>query len=157
MCVLLLFWFITALCCGAVFIQQPMLLCVRLFFVAVSVCVAVGSMVSRLLGFMVFMVYVSGVIVLFLYMLRVYPNEIFFVKYKFLIAWRGVLILVSLSFFYCIRYSYRLVTSSGMIFDYMRLRSQCSLFVVIALMLFIVLLVVCHLCIKRLVPLRLLK
>ena len=157
MCVLGLFWFTTFVCCGAVFIQQPMLLCVRLFFVAVSVCITLGSIVRRLLGFVVFMVYVSGVMVLFLYLLRVYPNEMFFVKYKFLILRVRLFIVISLSLLFCVKYSCRLAIGRGVVFDYLRLKSQFELFVIIALLLFIVLLVVCHLCMKRAVPLRLFK
>nr|Q00570.2 RecName: Full=NADH-ubiquinone oxidoreductase chain 6; AltName: Full=NADH dehydrogenase subunit 6 [Mytilus edulis]AAA70245.2 NADH dehydrogenase subunit 6 [Mytilus edulis] len=57
--------------------KQPISLGLVLLSGSMIACVEIALEVSSLLGFLLFLTYVSGVMVLFLYVLSIYPNEVY--------------------------------------------------------------------------------
>nr|QDO71935.1 NADH dehydrogenase subunit 6 [Mytilisepta virgata] len=64
------------ICCGSVFSSEPFTLGFSLISCCLMVCLLMVKVSSSLLAFLVFMSYVSGIMVLFLYVLSVHPNQI---------------------------------------------------------------------------------
>lgn len=63
-------------------VMQPIPLGLLLLLRSGVLCVIVRLEMRRLLGLLLFITYVRGVMVLFLYVLRIYPNEIYSVDLK---------------------------------------------------------------------------
>lgn len=63
-------------------VMQPIPLGLLLLLRSGVLCVIVILEVRRLLGLLLFITYVRGIIVLFLYVLRIYPNEVYSVNLK---------------------------------------------------------------------------
>lgn len=57
--------------------KQPISLGLVLLVGSIISCVEIALEIRRLLGFLLFLTYVRGIIVLFLYVLRIYPNEVY--------------------------------------------------------------------------------
>lgn len=58
-----------------VFIFQPYVLILVLLSLSFLICIMIGRRYRSLLGFLLFIIYVGGVLILFIYVLRVFPNE----------------------------------------------------------------------------------
>lgn len=149
------------ICTGLMFVfsivliaKQPISLGLVLLAGSIIVCVEVTLEVRRLLGFLLFLTYVRGVIVLFLYVLRIYPNEVYRFNSKFFIVRiRGCVII---GFIRLINYEY--TETNGLLFiRFIAETSGLRLYILIARALLFVILVVSYLCIKTVVPLRKLK
>lgn len=134
--------------------KQPISLGLVLLVGSIIVCVEVTLEVRRLLGFLLFLTYVRGVIVLFLYVLRIYPNEVYRFNSKFFTV--GMSWCVIIGFIRLINYEY--TETNGLLFiRFIAETSGLGLYILIARALLFVILVVSYLCIKTVVPLRKLK
>nr|UZZ44475.1 NADH dehydrogenase subunit 6 [Vignadula atrata] len=58
-------------------VSQPLFLCFMLGIMAVLVSFVLGSQCSSLTGFFVFLIYIGGLMVLFGYVLSIFPNQRF--------------------------------------------------------------------------------
>ena len=134
--------------------KQPISLGLVLLVGSIIVCVEVTLEVRRLLGFLLFLTYVRGVIVLFLYVLRIYPDEVYRFNSKFFTV--GMSWCVIIGFIRLINYEY--TETNGLLFiRFIAETSGLGLYILIARALLFVILVVSYLCIKTVVPLRKLK
>lgn len=134
--------------------KQPISLGLVLLVGSIIVCVEVTLEVRRLLGFLLFLTYVRGVIVLFLYVLRIYPNEVYQFSSRFFIV--GVRWGVIIGFIILINYEYT-ETNGLLSIRFIAEISGLGLYILIARVLLFVILVVSYLCVKTVVPLRKLK
>nr|ABY20690.1 NADH dehydrogenase subunit 6 [Mytilus trossulus] len=134
--------------------KQPISLGLVLLVGSMMVCVEVTLEVSSLLGFLLFLTYVSGVMVLFLYVLSIYPNEVYRFNSKFFtvgMSWCVIMGLMSLM-------NYEYTETNGVLFmSFMAETSGLGLYILMASALLFVMLVVSYLCMKTVVPLRKLK
>nr|YP_009681476.1 NADH dehydrogenase subunit 6 [Mytilisepta keenae]QDO71863.1 NADH dehydrogenase subunit 6 [Mytilisepta keenae] len=140
------------ICCGSVFSSEPFTLGFSLISVCLMVCLLMVGASSSLLAFLVFMSYVSGVMILFLYVLSVHPNQLHSMSSgkKFLCFFSFVLGIL-------VWYGYGdiFVEFSGLEgFCFVGMSSYWSLFLFMGLVLLFVLFVVCYLCKKKRLPLR---
>lgn len=88
---------VVRLCWSVVFVSQPYLLGLVLLISSILVCLIIGVNIRRFLGFLLFIRYVGGLIVLFVYVLSVFPNEMYNFKTKtFFIRLRFIGVLVVL-------------------------------------------------------------
>lgn len=134
--------------------RQPISLGLVLLRGSMIACVGIGLEVRSLLGFLLFLTYVRGVIVLFLYVLRIYPNEVYRLNLGCTLALVMFCIIISLTGI--INYEYS--EPSGSLFIRFISESRgLRLYVLIAVVLLFVMLVVSYLCIKTVVPLRVVK
>jgi len=134
--------------------KQPISLGLVLLRGSIIACVEVALEVRRLLGFLLFLTYVRGVIVLFLYVLRIYPNEVYRFNLEFMVLVRRCCARVVLMGL--MNYEYREISGS-LFLSFMAERSGLRLYILIAGVLLFVILVVSYLCIKTMVPLRRVK
>jgi len=134
--------------------KQPISLGLVLLRGSIIACVEIALEVRSLLGFLLFLTYVRGVIVLFLYVLRIYPNEVYRFNLEFVIIVRrccAIMGLVGLM-------NYEYVEIRGSLFlRFMAEGRGLRLYILIAGVLLFVMLVVSYLCIKTIVPLRRVK
>nr|ALM88218.1 NADH dehydrogenase subunit 6 [Mytilus edulis] len=134
--------------------KQPISLGLVLLVGSMMVCVEVTLEVSSLLGFLLFLTYVSGVMVLFLYVLSIYPNEVYRFNSKFFTVGMGWCVIMG--FMSLMNYEY--TETNGLLFmSFMAETSGLGLYILMASALLFVMLVVSYLCMKTVVPLRKLK
>nr|YP_009681484.1 NADH dehydrogenase subunit 6 [Crenomytilus grayanus]QDO71875.1 NADH dehydrogenase subunit 6 [Crenomytilus grayanus] len=135
----------------ALIAKQPISLGLVLLVGSMVSCVEIALEVSSLLGFLLFLTYVSGVMVLFLYVLSIYPNEVYRFNLSFIVIVVGCSFAVSLMMM--VNYEYTEI--SGFLFlGFMAEKSGLSLYILMASVLLFVMLVVSYLCMKTMVPLR---
>lgn len=133
----------------------PYALAIFLIILSLSICFLVRWFYRRLIGLLIFIIYVGGVLIIFLYSLRVLPNEKnirFYSDYRrgffyFLCLW---VLFVSQGY----HFEKMSIFNYEMSFHYIRLVSFGGIFVFMALVLFFLILVVCNLCDKKRIPLR---
>nr|YP_009681528.1 NADH dehydrogenase subunit 6 [Septifer bilocularis]QDO71948.1 NADH dehydrogenase subunit 6 [Septifer bilocularis] len=148
-------FFISVVCCACVCSVQPLVLGFFLIINSLLVSVVVGAVTSSLLGFLFFMTYVGGVMVLFLYVLSIYPNEI----HKMLMSWQmfGLLIFIFLFFVSFFSLCINMMSYSvekEMVFHYMSVAESWDLFVFLAVVLLFCMMIVSYVCMKKRVPFR---
>nr|YP_004842048.1 NADH dehydrogenase subunit 6 [Mytilus californianus]ACV65357.1 NADH dehydrogenase subunit 6 [Mytilus californianus]AFR45278.1 NADH dehydrogenase subunit 6 [Mytilus californianus] len=146
MCVSLMFMFSIVLIA-----KQPISLGLVLLMGSMISCVEIALEISSLLGFLLFLTYVSGVMVLFLYVLSIYPNEV----YRFNLEFIGIVMSCSILTGLIITMNYEYTEINGSLFlSFMAEMSGLSLYILMAGVLLFVMLVVSYLCMKTMVPLR---
>nr|WPM98361.1 NADH dehydrogenase subunit 6 [Mytella strigata] len=155
MSLLLIYWVVISLCTVVVFISQPYLLGLILLTTSMFVCMLIGVSISTFLGFLVFMSYVGGLMVLFVYVLSVFPNEF----YDFKAGSLGLsMLFISLVFFMfsgLVSKVNLLSTSGGAVnFHYMSFSCYWDVFVFMALFLLLIMMCVSYLVMKKRMPLR---
>nr|ACP04321.1 NADH dehydrogenase subunit 6 [Mytilus galloprovincialis]AHZ44270.1 NADH dehydrogenase subunit 6 [Mytilus galloprovincialis]AII78611.1 NADH dehydrogenase subunit 6 [Mytilus trossulus] len=134
--------------------KQPISLGLVLLSGSMIACVEIALEVSSLLGFLLFLTYVSGVMVLFLYVLSIYPNEVYRFNLEFVMIVSSCCAMMG--FVGLMNYEY--VEISGSLFlSFMAEGSGLSLYILMAGVLLFVMLVVSYLCMKTMVPLRSVK
>nr|ADJ80441.1 NADH dehydrogenase subunit 6 [Mytilus trossulus] len=134
--------------------SQPISLGLVLLSGSMIACVGIGLEVSSLLGFLLFLTYVSGVMVLFLYVLSIYPNEVYSLNLGCTLALVMFCTMMSLTGMMNYEYS---EPSGSLFMSFMSESSGLSLYVLMAVVLLFVMLVVSYLCMKTVVPLRVVK
>nr|AFR45266.1 NADH dehydrogenase subunit 6 [Mytilus californianus] len=132
-------------------VMQPIPLGLLLLLSSGVLCVIVMLEVSSLLGLLLFMTYVSGIMVLFLYVLSIYPNEVYSVNLKLSVT----------ALLFGVMGSVAVTKDSGYSEDrgcpslaFMNDLWGLSLYVFLALILLCVMLIVASLCKKSSYPLR---
>nr|AII78559.1 NADH dehydrogenase subunit 6 [Mytilus trossulus] len=134
--------------------KQPISLGLVLLSGSMIACVEIALEVSSLLGFLLFLTYVSGVMVLFLYVLSIYPNEVYRFNLEFVMIVSSCCAMMGLVGLM----NYEYVEISGSLFlSFMAEGSGLSLYILMAGALLFVMLVVSYLCMKTMVPLRSVK
>nr|ANH09345.1 NADH dehydrogenase subunit 6 [Mytilus trossulus] len=134
--------------------KQPISLGLVLLSGSMIACVEIALEVSSLLGFLLFLTYVSGVMVLFLYVLSIYPNEVYRFNLEFVMIVSSCCAMMGLVGLM----NYEYVEISGSLFlSFMAEGSGLSLYILMAGVLLFVMLVVSYLCMKTMVPLRSVK
>nr|ACU81242.1 NADH dehydrogenase subunit 6 [Mytilus trossulus] len=134
--------------------SQPISLGLVLLSGSMIACVGIGLEVGSLLGFLLFLTDVSGVMVLFLYVLSIYPNEVYRLNLGCTLALVMFCIMMSLTGMMNYEYS---EPSGSLFMSFMSESSGLSLYVLMAVVLLFVMLVVSYLCMKTVVPLRVVK
>lgn len=149
------------MCVGLMFVfsivliaKQPISLGLVLLIGSIISCVEIALEIRRLLGFLLFLTYVRGVIVLFLYVLRIYPNEV----YRFNLEFIVIVIRCSIVTRLVITMNYEYTEINGSLFlRFIAEGRGLRLYILIAGVLLFVMLVVSYLCMKTMVPLRRVK
>nr|WPW47652.1 NADH dehydrogenase subunit 6 [Mytilus coruscus] len=149
------------MCVGLMFVfsivliaKQPISLGLVLLMGSMISCVEIALEISSLLGFLLFLTYVSGVMVLFLYVLSIYPNEVYRFNLEFIVIVMSCSIVTSL----VITMNYEYTEINGSLFlSFMAEGSGLSLYILMGGVLLFVMLVVSYLCMKTMVPLRSVK
>ncbi|YP_448737.1 NADH dehydrogenase subunit 6 (mitochondrion) [Mytilus trossulus] len=134
--------------------KQPISLGLVLLSGSMIACVEVTLEVSSLLGFLLFLTYVSGVMVLFLYVLSIYPNEVYRFNLEFMVLVSSCC--ASVVLMGLMNYEYSEISGS-LFLSFMAESSGLSLYILMAGVLLFVMLVVSYLCMKTMVPLRSVK
>lgn len=149
------------MCVGLMFVfsivliaKQPISLGLVLLIGSIISCVEIALEIRRLLGFLLFLTYVRGVIVLFLYVLRIYPNEV----YRFNLEFIVIVIRCSIVTRLVITMNYEYTEINGSLFlRFIAEGRGLRLYILIGGVLLFVMLVVSYLCMKTMVPLRRVK
>lgn len=139
--------------------RLPLFLILALFACSFLVCLLVGGLFSGLLGFLVFISYVSGVMVLFLYSLRLCPIQKHVYRSKDS-EFRWVYTVISAVLLFVGRDeldSNCCLFSREVIVHYISLQGWYVVFLYMVLVLFYVMVVVCNICDKKATPLREMK
>nr|QKY75027.1 NADH dehydrogenase subunit 6 [Semimytilus algosus] len=141
--------------CMSVLASEPFSLGVALVSCALMVCILLCQLNSSLLGFLVFMSYVGGVMVLFLYVLSVHPNQVHKIHFhESIFMFCSLISVVIIAMWY---QSSFVVPSKLESYSYVGMESYWKLNLIMAVILLYALLVVCFLCMKKRSPLRSLK
>lgn len=155
------FYIIVALfvfCCVRIVVVEPYLLGFLLLLCSIVICFSVGLLSSSLMGLLVFIIYVGGLMVLFMYVLSVFPNEYYSFYY-----WKIGIIFISLvlSIFFCLTtdlgrsYGWFALTYRKVhCFHYISLKFCWDVFVFMAVFLLLIIIVVCFLVVKKRLPMR---
>lgn len=152
MWVLLLFILLVFVCSCIALFWQPIILGFILIRRSLLVCLFIAAEIRRVLGLIMFLTYVRGVIVLFLYVLRIFPNEVYYIKFNLFLVYTGLIIGISMY----IGKDINLFSSDNNIlnFSFISNLNHCGLYLLIALILLYIIIVVSYLCIKKNKPLR---
>nr|YP_009117166.1 NADH dehydrogenase subunit 6 [Perna perna]AJC00156.1 NADH dehydrogenase subunit 6 [Perna perna] len=135
-----------------VFVSEPYPLGSGLILTCFGLCYGLAYYVSSLLGFLVFVGYVGGVMVLFLYVVSIHPNQKFTLKSKRIsLLIFLVLVLFTVPVWYL---SNRVEGSSLSNLHFINGVNFMELFVFMGLILLVNLCIVCCLCMKKSLPLR---
>nr|QHO63862.1 NADH dehydrogenase subunit 6 [Geukensia demissa] len=134
-------------------IVSPLMLGVLLVINAMFLCIVSSLVYSSLLGLIIFLSYVGGVLVVFSYVLSVYPNDYQYVKSSEVNLSVFFLILFTAGLF-CWYSSIPLSPSGKVLFSFISLGDNYVLYVIMSVTLLYVLMVVCFLCKKVRSPLR---
>ena len=141
-----------SLICFSVLVKEPLILGVFLVLRALIVCRLLSFWVRSLLRLVIFLSYVGGVIVLFVYVLRVNPNELYRMNLKLSFMLLLFFVVLIRAYFWLLNFSS--VVNNQVTFSFIRLGRYWILYFYIGIVLLFSLLVVCYLCIKKRAPLR---
>ena len=152
MVLLVRFMLVVSLVSVLLFVKEPYPLGGVLILRCRGVCYALSYFLSSLLGFLVFISYVGGVIVLFLYVVRIHPNQMFGPK----VVKLSVVFIVSLVVvcFYGWYYSSFVIQKSLSCFHFINTSTYRELYLLIGAILLVNLCIVCCICMKKGLPLR---
>nr|ATB19122.1 NADH dehydrogenase subunit 6 [Bathymodiolus manusensis] len=143
-----LFFISCLVCCFMLSIGEPLFMGVILFVVASVVSVLLGLEMGSLVGYFVFLIYIGGLMVLFGYVLSIFPNQRFGAPVLFV----KLLLVVLLSFVVIFH------KNKGDQFMSLGGFGSClgsgSMYLFVAFLLLFVLLLVVAFCKKRRMPLR---
>nr|YP_009058845.1 NADH dehydrogenase subunit 6 [Brachidontes exustus]AIM58713.1 NADH dehydrogenase subunit 6 [Brachidontes exustus] len=134
------------------FIMEPYPLGMMLIFSCVGLCYGLSYYVSSLLSFLVFMSYVGGVMVLFLYVVSIHPNQKFNVSFKWHFLWISLFLTSFWLFGWYLNMS--LGQSSLKSFHFVNVGNFTELYLLMGVILLVNLCVVCNICMKKTLPLR---
>lgn len=148
---LLFFSFISSVIITVFLSVSPYIFLLCIILIRIGVSLLVGVLLRRFMGFLVFLVYVSGVQILFLFSLSVVPEELYNVVSKYLYSFVIALIL-NLGLFTGLNYS-SLSLHTIKLYYIGDSRHWIS-FLLMVLFLVILILCCCGLCAKKDVPLR---
>nr|YP_010317939.1 NADH dehydrogenase subunit 6 [Geukensia demissa]UJM44217.1 NADH dehydrogenase subunit 6 [Geukensia demissa] len=140
------------LICLSVLVKEPLVLGVLLVLSALVVCSVLSFWVSSLLSLVVFLSYVGGVMVLFVYVLSVNPNEFYSLNFSSFFFLSMFFVLLMSIYIWLLNFSF--VISDKVIFSFIGVGSYWILSLYMGMMLLFSLLVVCYLCMKKRAPLR---
>nr|YP_010230652.1 NADH dehydrogenase subunit 6 [Bathymodiolus aduloides]QSV10329.1 NADH dehydrogenase subunit 6 [Bathymodiolus aduloides] len=144
----LLFFMSSLGCCFMLSIGEPLFMGVVLFVVSFVVSVLLGLEMGSLVGYFVFLIYIGGLMVLFGYVLSIFPNQRFGTPVLFV----KLLLAVLLSFIVIFH------KNKGDQFMGLGGFGSClgsgSMYLFVAFLLLFVLLLVVAFCKKRRMPLR---
>nr|AXP84551.1 NADH dehydrogenase subunit 6 [Perumytilus purpuratus] len=138
--------------CGSMVASEPFTLGVSLVFCALMVCMIISKVSSSLLAFLIFMSYVGGVMILFLYVLSVHPNQIHAINVSKIFFVLSFMVVVTISLCWFNEMFFDSISLGNFSFVSMSMFSFLYLFM--AVILLYALLVVCYLCMKKRSPLR---
>nr|YP_010408178.1 NADH dehydrogenase subunit 6 [Brachidontes pharaonis]URF22677.1 NADH dehydrogenase subunit 6 [Brachidontes pharaonis] len=134
------------------FVNEPYPLGGVLILSCVGVCYGLSYYLSSLLGFLVFMSYVGGVMVLFLYVVSIHPNQVFGRKIFTGSPIFGLSLVLSCCYGW---YGSSFVVQSRLgSFHFINLGVYGELYLLMGAILLINLCIVCCICMKKSVPLR---
>lgn len=119
------------------------------------VCMIIGVNVRTFLALLLFMRYVGGLMVLFIYVLSVFPNEMYNFEVMGFMIVSVALIMRFLCFsIFPVKRQFLRVGSKKGLFHYIRFVGYWDVFVFIALFLLFIMMCVSYLVIKKRMPLR---
>nr|YP_009521275.1 NADH dehydrogenase subunit 6 [Perumytilus purpuratus]AXP84511.1 NADH dehydrogenase subunit 6 [Perumytilus purpuratus] len=138
--------------CMSLSAREPFMLGVSLVSCSLMVCIIMCKVSSSILSMLVFMSYVGGLMVLFLYVLSVHPNQVHELSFSFFFFFLFFIVLtaVGLIWYFEVFFSCPCLVH----FDFVGMKSFYHLYLFMACLLLFALLVVCYLCVKKRCPLR---
>jgi hypothetical protein len=129
-------------------IREPLFMGLCLFIVSFVISVLLGLEINSLVGYFVFLIYIGGLIVLFGYVLRIFPNQRFGAPVLFV----KLLLAVLVGFVVFFHKNKRaLFVRLG---DFGSCLGSGNIYLFVAVLLLFVLLLVVAFCKKRRMPLR---
>lgn len=131
-----------------IMVTEPLMLGLLLLVNSLWVAIIVGVTVRRLLGFFIFLVYVGGIIVVFSYVVRLVPNQLFSYPRFPMLGWLAV------CFMRCVGRVRGFPQVSYVSYRVLRYGGGVIIYVFIGGLLLLVLLVVVSICFKEGLPLR---
>lgn len=143
-----LFFISSLVCCFILRIREPLFMGLSLFAVSFAISVLLGLEIRSLVGYFVFLIYIGGLMVLFGYVLRIFPNQRFGVPVLFV-----KLLLVVLVRFVVVFHKNK-GASFVRLGDFGSCLSSGNIYLFVAVLLLFVLLLVVAFCKKRRMPLR---
>nr|YP_010230678.1 NADH dehydrogenase subunit 6 [Bathymodiolus brooksi]QSV10355.1 NADH dehydrogenase subunit 6 [Bathymodiolus brooksi] len=144
----LLFSISSLVCCFMLSISEPLFMGLCLFTVSFVISVLLGLEMNSLVGYFVFLIYIGGLMVLFGYVLSIFPNQRFGAPVLFVKLLLAVLV-GFVVFFH--KNKSALFVSLG---DFGSCLGSGNMYLFVAVLLLFVLLLVVAFCKKRRMPLR---
>nr|WIW39678.1 NADH dehydrogenase subunit 6 [Bathymodiolus septemdierum] len=135
-------------CCFMLSISEPLFMGLSLFAVSFAISVLLGLEMSSLVGYFVFLIYIGGLMVLFGYVLSIFPNQRFGAPVLFV-----KLLLVVLVGFVVVFHKNK-GESFVSLGDFGYCLGSGNMYLFVAVLLLFVLLLVVAFCKKRRMPLR---
>nr|WIW40991.1 NADH dehydrogenase subunit 6 [Bathymodiolus septemdierum] len=135
-------------CCFMLSISEPLFMGLSLFAVSFAISVLLGLEMSSLVGYFVFLIYIGGLMVLFGYVLSIFPNQRFGAPVLFV-----KLLLVVLVGFVAVFHKNK-GESFVSLGDFGSCLGSGNMYLFVAVLLLFVLLLVVAFCKKRRMPLR---
>nr|YP_010230704.1 NADH dehydrogenase subunit 6 [Bathymodiolus marisindicus]WIW39665.1 NADH dehydrogenase subunit 6 [Bathymodiolus septemdierum]QSV10381.1 NADH dehydrogenase subunit 6 [Bathymodiolus marisindicus]WIW39691.1 NADH dehydrogenase subunit 6 [Bathymodiolus septemdierum]WIW39717.1 NADH dehydrogenase subunit 6 [Bathymodiolus septemdierum]WIW39730.1 NADH dehydrogenase subunit 6 [Bathymodiolus septemdierum] len=135
-------------CCFMLSISEPLFMGLSLFAVSFAISVLLGLEMSSLVGYFVFLIYIGGLMVLFGYVLSIFPNQRFGAPVLFV-----KLLLVVLVGFVVVFHKNK-GESFVSLGDFGSCLGSGNMYLFVAVLLLFVLLLVVAFCKKRRMPLR---
>nr|YP_010570458.1 NADH dehydrogenase subunit 6 [Bathymodiolus puteoserpentis]UZG65971.1 NADH dehydrogenase subunit 6 [Bathymodiolus puteoserpentis] len=143
-----LFFISSLVCCFMLSISEPLFMGLSLFAVSFAISVLLGLEMSSLVGYFVFLIYIGGLMVLFGYVLSIFPNQRFGVPVLFV----KLLLVVLVSF--VVVFHKNKGASFVSLGDFGSCLGSGNMYLFVAVLLLFVLLLVVAFCKKRRMPLR---
>nr|QSV10316.1 NADH dehydrogenase subunit 6 [Bathymodiolus sp. 5 South] len=143
-----LFSISSLMCCFMLSISEPLFMGLSLFAVSFAISVLLGLEMSSLVGYFVFLIYIGGLMVLFGYVLSIFPNQRFGAPVLFVKLLLAVLVSFVVVFH---KNKGDTFMSLG---DFGSCLGSGNMYLFVAVLLLFVLLLVVAFCKKRRMPLR---
>nr|BAV25041.1 NADH dehydrogenase subunit 6 [Bathymodiolus japonicus] len=143
-----LFFVSCLVCCFMLSISEPLFMGLSLFVVSFIISILLGLEMGSLVGYFVFLIYIGGLMVLFGYVLSIFPNQRFGVPVLFVKLLSAVLLSFVLVFH---KNKGDQFLSLG---DFGSCVGSGNMYLFVAFLLLFVLLLVVAFCKKRRMPLR---
>nr|WIW39652.1 NADH dehydrogenase subunit 6 [Bathymodiolus septemdierum]WIW40497.1 NADH dehydrogenase subunit 6 [Bathymodiolus septemdierum]WIW40744.1 NADH dehydrogenase subunit 6 [Bathymodiolus septemdierum]WIW40796.1 NADH dehydrogenase subunit 6 [Bathymodiolus septemdierum]WIW40965.1 NADH dehydrogenase subunit 6 [Bathymodiolus septemdierum] len=135
-------------CCFMLSISEPLFMGLSLFAVSFAISVLLGLEMSSLVGYFVFLIYIGGLMVLFGYVLSIFPNQRFGAPVLFV----KLLLVVLVGF--VVAFHKNKGESFVSLGDFGSCLGSGNMYLFVAVLLLFVLLLVVAFCKKRRMPLR---
>nr|YP_010230665.1 NADH dehydrogenase subunit 6 [Bathymodiolus azoricus]QSV10342.1 NADH dehydrogenase subunit 6 [Bathymodiolus azoricus] len=143
-----LFSISSLVCCFMLSISEPLFMGLSLFAISFAISVLLGLEMSSLVGYFVFLIYIGGLMVLFGYVLSIFPNQRFGVPVLFVKL--SLVVLVS----FVVVFHKNKGDSFVSLGDFGSCLGSGNMYLFVAVLLLFVLLLVVAFCKKRRMPLR---
>nr|QDO71887.1 NADH dehydrogenase subunit 6 [Bathymodiolus thermophilus] len=144
----ILFSISSLVCCFMLSISEPLFMGLALFAVSFAISVLLGLEMSSLVGYFVFLIYIGGLMILFGYVLSIFPNQRFGAPVLF------VKLLLAVLVGFVVVFHKNKGDSFVSIGDFGSCLGSGNMYLFVGVLLLFVLLLVVAFCKKRRMPLR---